>query len=527
MQQGTVVRVQGFHDRSGDEYRKVHGAAESLTSSFRLHGFQLMDVPLVEGLDLYLRKNGAQVLSRLYSFIDPDRREVALRPEFTASVIRALAAEVGASTIPARVAYAGPVFRNEQGQREEPRHFTQAGIELLGDGSAVADADVLALACRAALDAGLPGVRLVLGHLGPLRTLLTHLKVNGHAEGYLLEHLERRYRGGTGVETVRRRLGLQARTSEGAIDTEALPEHLADAVRGAGPGEARALVRTMLDQMGLSLEGSTRTPDEIIDRVLLKARRHASLRGGAGREELERALAFTEQLSLLRGDPAEVIPRAEKLLSEYQVPPEALDELREVLDLLRLHDLGGVTIELAPGMARGIAYYSGLIFELYADQAIVTGQEAQICGGGRYDALALAITGSHGFPALGFSFNVESLASVLPYATAPSGRRIGLMVLAPRRRRLAYRVADSLRSSGFAVTIHEPAIAPELEARRLRENGYAAMMTFHLSPDFPEIVVFEEPLGNDRLTALLARIGEDSLLALERPTVLASGEERA
>lgn len=527
MQESAVARVLGFHDQYGTGHRKSRRLLERLTESFSCHGFEMIDVPLVESLDLYLRKNGAPVLSRLYSFIDPDRREVALRPEFTASVIRALAGEMGSNGEPMRVSYAGPVFRNAQGPQDEPRQFTQAGIEILGDRSATADAEVLALACRAALDSGLPQVRLVLGHLGPLRALLAHLNVNGRAEGYLLEHLEHRYRGRTGDEMVRRRLGLHPRVNEDAIDPEALPEHLADAVRGATPEEARALVITMLDQMGLSLEGSTRTPDDIIDRVLLKARRHAALHGGKGREDLERALAFTDQLSMLRGDPDQILPKAEALLARYQVPSAALDELRGVLDLLRLYELEGVTIEIAPGMARGIAYYSGLIFELYADQPGASPPGAQICGGGRYDALALAITGSHGFPALGFSFNVESLAAVLPPGLDSRGRRIGLIVSEVRHRRLAYRVATSLRASDFAVIIHEPGDPTEGETRRLIDRGFDAVMLFPspvATAPFPEVLVFVDRTKDGDLEEILVGTATDCLRAHGDQDILATAE---
>src|SRR6185437_16570744 len=170
---------------------------------------------------------------------------------------------------------------------EENRQFTQAGVELLGDRSAVADAEVLALACKAARASGVPRIRLVLGHLGPLRTLLAHVHANGRAEGYLLAHLEQRYRGDMDDETIRRRLGLQVQSGDPLGDESALPDHLADAVRDSSPEEARALVRTMLDQMGLSLAGTTRTPDEIIDRVLLKSRRHASMGAAGEREDLE------------------------------------------------------------------------------------------------------------------------------------------------------------------------------------------------------------------------------------------------
>ena len=526
MQKGAVPRVQGFHDHFGGRYQHLRRMVDSLTTSFDRHGFALMEVPLVEGLDLYLRKNGAQVLSRLYSFIDPDRGEVALRPEYTASVIRALASAREITDQPWRVSYAGPVFRNAPGQEGESRQFTQAGIEILGDSSVVADAEVLALACRAVRDAGLPRVRLVVGHLGPLRTLLAHLKVNGQAEGYLLEHLEHRYRGGTGDETVRRRLGLQSHEGEGLLDSEALPEHLAEAVRGATPEEARVLVLTMLDQMGLSIEGTTRTPDEIIDRVLLKARRHAALRGGRGREDLERALDFTEQLSTLRGNPDEIMPRAEALMAHYQVPPEALDELREVLDLLRLYELDGVTIELAPGMARGIAYYSGLIFELYGDQSALGQPGAQICGGGRYDMLASAITGGHGFPALGFSFNVEALAAVVPPNPSPSDGRIGLIVHEPGQRRVAYRMANHLRARGFPVTTHEPGNS-SVQERHLRDNGYAAVVILPLPQAArarTEILVFESREDHARLEEVLAIAIEECGFPVECPDLIVAGE---
>ncbi len=455
MQQGSIARVQGFQDLQGARYRQFADVLNSVTTTFRLHGYGMIDVPIVEGLDLYLRKNGAQVLSRLYSFLDVDRREVALRPEFTASVIRAVAAEIRATDPRRRIAYAGPVFRGEQGHGDESRQFTQAGVELLGDGSAVADAEVLALACKAALAAGVPKVCLVIGHLGPLRALLAHVHANGRAEGYLLAHLEQRYRGDHDDETIRRRLGLQVQSGDSNADDSALPDHLADAVRDLTPEEARTLVRTMLDQMGLNLAGTTRTPDEIIDRVLLKSRRHASLGAAGEREDLERALNFAEQLSALRGAPSDVLPAAERLLARFEVPAEALEELREVLGLLAHHDLPNVTIELAPGMARGIAYYSGLIFELYADSGANDPAAIPICGGGRYDGLALALTGTHSFPALGFSFAVETLQAAAVKPRLLEAERVVVLVGREEQRRRAYRIADTIRAGGVSATVHD------------------------------------------------------------------------
>jgi histidyl-tRNA synthetase len=153
--------------------------------------------------------------------------------------------------------------------------------------------------------------------------------------------------------------------------------------------------------------------------------------------------------------PNDVLPEAERLLSRFEVPAGALEELRQVLGLLALHDLPNVTIELAPGMARGIAYYSGLIFELYADSGPNNAAATPICGGGRYDGLALALTGTHSFPALGFSFAVEVLQAAASSTPVIGAEHAIILVRGQEQRRRAYHIADLVRSRDIAVTVHE------------------------------------------------------------------------
>ena len=390
--QGAIERVRGFYDLDAAAYARAEATIGLLKRSFSLAGYSLIDVPVLEHLELYLRKNGADILSKLYGLTDQGRRELAMRPEFTASVIRSMASSVQRSAGPVRVAYVGPVFRYEKPQRATARQFTQAGVELLGEASPTADADVLALACQAALAAGVPEVHVVIGHLGPLRALLSHLSVDGYAEGYLLEHLEYFNRGAAQQKLVRQQLGLD-QLVEDVSDGAASGGEFAEALGDLTPEAARDVVSGLLLQMGVDLGGNSRSPDEIIARVLEKAQRHAAARSGARREGLERALQFCSALGALRGDPEMVLRESGQLLQAYDVPASALDELRVVVDLFRDHRLANVRVTLAPGMARGIAYYSGLIFEMYANasESLSLGEnELQICGGGRYDGLPLA-----------------------------------------------------------------------------------------------------------------------------------------
>src|SRR5689334_14872886 len=99
----SVERVRGFYDVDSNGYVQLAASLKALADVFESHGFAMVDVPVVELLELYLRKNGAQVLSKLYTFVDQGNRQVALRPEFTASVIRAFASQISPSRGPLRV----------------------------------------------------------------------------------------------------------------------------------------------------------------------------------------------------------------------------------------------------------------------------------------------------------------------------------------------------------------------------------------------------------------------------------------
>jgi histidyl-tRNA synthetase len=395
-------------------FAQLDAVQRSVLQTFALAGFEQVDVPVLEHLDLYLRKNGAQVLPRVYSFLDPAKQEVALRPEFTASVIRAFARRAHAAGGPVRVSYAGPVFRYEDPAPAVARQFTQAGVELLGDAHPRADAAVIALACDAARAAGARQIGLVLGHLGPVRSVLSLLDVGTYAEQYLLEHLELFGRGTAQQAVIRQRLGLLD-ADQAAVTGD--DERLARAVHDASPEEARDLVAAIVDQMGVSLLGSTRSPEDILDRMLHKAQRRAAVLDGRWQRALERALLFLERLCALRGPAPEVMEATARLLADHGLPDDALADLRQVLQHLQDHDLRHVRVEVAPGMARGIAYYSGTIFELHA--ARPNGTPVEIGGGGRYDALAQALAATPS-PALGFAFNLQRLAATL---ASPRDRR--------------------------------------------------------------------------------------------------------
>ena len=513
--QQAIRRVRGFSDRDPASQRRAASATRTLLDTFQVADYPEVAVPVLESLDLYVRKSGAQILPTIYGFVDQGKQEVALRPEFTASVIRAFGAEIEPNGPPLRVSYAGPVFRYEAGEDGQHRQTTQVGVELLGAEGPNADAEVLALACQAARAAGVPRLRLVIGHLGLLRAALEVLGVEGYAEGYLLEHLEYFNRGTSQQQSVRRRLGLlDSGTPEPGPDEE-LPQSLVAAIRDVDPDEARRQLTSILEGMGFNLEGSTRSPDEIIDRVLAKARRQSGKRSGQGRERLERALALVEALGTLRGEPGAILEQTGQLLARYGAPSAPLDGLRTVLDALRHHDLAGTEVLLAPGMARGLAYYSGLIFELYALPATDAGP-IQLCGGGRYDGLADALT-DRSFPALGFSFTLERLLAALPSSPdpLPAPPRVAVLAGPPDDPAILQRLAGGIRAAGLPCAVCHPPLGRDPLAWA-RQAGYSFALRLDSGVPMAEALTTEKsilPALDVLRQAASKQLADESILA--------------
>ena len=143
-----------------------------------------------------------------------------------------------------------------------------------------------------------------------------------------------------------------------------------------------------------------RTTDDIIARLLRK------VHNADGPDAFGRALGFADRLARLAGEPRCALRRARETASECGISAAPLDELEALVDML---PDAGVPITLDLGMARGISYYTGMIFEL----APPNGCGEALGGGGRYDGLVQALGGRDCVPALGFAYNVNALLDAL------------------------------------------------------------------------------------------------------------------
>lgn len=129
-------------------------------------GYGAISTPMFEDIGVFLRLGEATdvVTKEMYDFIAKDGNHIALRPELTASVVRAFVQH--RPTTPWKVWYEGPQFRYERPQAGRYRQFTQVGIEALGTSDPELDVEVISLAADFYKQLGLQQVTLLLNSLG-------------------------------------------------------------------------------------------------------------------------------------------------------------------------------------------------------------------------------------------------------------------------------------------------------------------------------------------------------------------------
>jgi histidyl-tRNA synthetase len=132
------------------------------------YGYGLTLTPIFESTDLFARGVGEAtevVEKQMYTFTDKAGRSLTLRPEATASVVRAVLQRGRAGGV-FKGSYWGPMFRYERPQKGRRRQFVQAGIEYLGEPSADADVEVIEFGYRYLESLGVPAVEVFINSIG-------------------------------------------------------------------------------------------------------------------------------------------------------------------------------------------------------------------------------------------------------------------------------------------------------------------------------------------------------------------------
>jgi histidyl-tRNA synthetase len=163
---------------------------QSVRDWMAAYGYRNIRMPIVEQTDLFVRSIGAVtdiVEKEMYTFVDHLNGEsLTLRPEGTASCVRAVLEHNLLYSGPQRLYYSGAMFRHERPQKGRYRQFHQVGAEALGYAGPDIDAELIIMCADLWKRLGVSGVRLEIGTLGSAESRSVH---RTRLIGYLQRHL--------------------------------------------------------------------------------------------------------------------------------------------------------------------------------------------------------------------------------------------------------------------------------------------------------------------------------------------------
>lgn len=125
----------------------------------------------------------------LYKFFDKNGHILVLRPEFTTPIARMITTRKRGDIFPVRFCYSGDVYRNNSARYRE---FRQVGAELVGSGSDIADAEIIALAIEVMRALEIRNFQLNLGHMGIFSGLVEELKIDNQLKSDLEDGIARK-----------------------------------------------------------------------------------------------------------------------------------------------------------------------------------------------------------------------------------------------------------------------------------------------------------------------------------------------
>lgn len=165
-----IRTIKGTHDILPENSKKWQRLEKIIHNNASLYGYEEIRTPIIEEAGLFNRGIGQDtdiVSKEMYSWVDRDKTNIALRPEMTASVVRSfIQHSLGSQSSLQRLYYMGPSFRRERPQKGRQRQFHQFGVEAIGSKNPEQDAEVIALGWDILSKTGINNLELRLSSIG-------------------------------------------------------------------------------------------------------------------------------------------------------------------------------------------------------------------------------------------------------------------------------------------------------------------------------------------------------------------------
>ncbi len=165
-----ITKPKGCHDIYGREGKKWLYINEVIESLMDKYNYEFIRTPIFEASDLFHRGIGDTtdiVTKETYDFKDRGDRNITLRPEGTAGVVRSfIENKMYGETLPRKLWYNGTMYRYERPQSGRDRELTQFGVEVLGSDDPIVDAEVISIPVMLYKLLGLSEIKVNINSLG-------------------------------------------------------------------------------------------------------------------------------------------------------------------------------------------------------------------------------------------------------------------------------------------------------------------------------------------------------------------------
>ena len=249
MEQRLLHTPEGVRDIYSGEYARKKALLQKLHRVVEGYGYCDIETPTFEYFDVFSREVGTVPSRELYKFFDREGNTLVLRPDVTPSIARAVAKYFAPEDMPVRLCYMANTFINSSDFQGRLKETTQIGAELIGDGSAEADAELLALVVESLLKTGLKEFQVSIGHVDFIQSLFEATNLEDEQKEEIRTLIANR--NFFGVEEILDHYEIADQVKEAFHQLPELtggPEILADAGRIA-PGEAARLAVERLRQI--------------------------------------------------------------------------------------------------------------------------------------------------------------------------------------------------------------------------------------------------------------------------------------
>ena len=164
-----IQKPKGTYDMYGEMSEKYEYIKRIFQDLMNEYNIKYISTPIFESSNLFHRGVGETsdiVTKETYDFKDRGDRDITLRPEGTAGIVRSVIENKLYTNLPLKLWYIGPMFRYERPQSGRYRQFLQAGIEVFGDSTPLMDANVISIMVKFYQRIGLKGIKVRINSIG-------------------------------------------------------------------------------------------------------------------------------------------------------------------------------------------------------------------------------------------------------------------------------------------------------------------------------------------------------------------------